>query len=204
RAAPMTVVPVTGDPAGVVDMAHALGDLAARIGAVEGQLVDLRTMATWESPSGWRFDGAIRALPDVLDLLQARYRAAAEALLRWAVDLRVAIRDSTTACETHERARADLDAIERDLQVARLEPASAWHETLRTRQVLAWQQAAQAEESCSRAWLRLHDDAAVCSASLHAAARDSMVDSTAYGVVRTTRSTTAALTAVLGAASLVP
>src|SRR5690606_14578706 len=108
------------------------------------------------------------------------------------------------ACETHERARADLDAIERDLQVARLEPASAWHETLRTRQVLAWQQAAQAEESCSRAWLRLHDDAAVCSASLHAAARDSMVDSTAYGVVRTTRSTTAALTAVLGAASLVP
>lgn len=201
---PAPLIPVTGSPAAVVEVAHALRDLGTRIGAIEARLHDLRTMAVWESPSGERFDASLRALPDVLVVVQARCRAAAEALLGWSVDLTVAIQDSTRAAERHGQARAELDAIERDLQAARLDPTSAWHEHLRTRQVLALQHAADAEELCQRAWLRLHDAAADCEQRLRAAARDSVIDSRTYAVLRDSRNVAEGVSALAGIASLAP
>lgn len=44
-----TVIPVTGDPDGVREQAHALRDLAARIAEVEVLLADLRTSAVWST-----------------------------------------------------------------------------------------------------------------------------------------------------------
>ncbi|HHU11090.1 MAG TPA: hypothetical protein GXZ60_13925 [Intrasporangiaceae bacterium] len=198
------VVPITGSHATVVQAAAALRDLAARIAAIDAQLADLRDGVMWESVSGWRFDGALRTLPDVLDLLQARYRAAADALTQWSVDLRVGIQQSRLACADHERALIELDGIERNLQAAALDPSGAQYERLRTRQVRATQQAVEAQEACSRAWLRLHEAAEVCAASLRAAAADSMVDSTAYRLVRGTRSVAGGLSGALAVAALVP
>lgn len=199
-----TVVPVTGDPAAVVEIGRGLQDLATRISAIHGQLADLRTMAVWESPSGERFEAALRALPDVLDLLVHRYRSAAEALLTWADELRVAIQRSTSAAESHLQARSELDAVARDLQVAAQEPTSAWYERLRTRQVLAMHRAGEAEELASRTWLALHDAAETCAQRLRAAAADTMVDGTVYASVRSTRSLAASLSAVFAMVGVVP
>lgn len=202
--APGAAFPVGGDPAAVVDAAAALQDLSVRIGAITARLHDLRTMAVWDSPSGERFDEALRAFPDVLLLLQQRYASAAEALLRWVVDLRSAIHDSSRAAERHLEARVELDAIARDLQAAGLDPAGAWYEHLRTRQVLALSHASAAEEQCGRAWRRLEDAAADCAARLRAAAQDSMVDSTAYATVRTARNVAESVGMLAGMGALVP
>lgn len=201
---PAPVPAVTGDPGAVVEMAHGLQDLAARIGGINGQLADLRTMAVWESPSGERFEAGLGALPDVLDLLVHRYRGAAEALLTWAADLREAIKRSTAAAESHLRARIELDAIARDLPVAAQDPTSAWYERLRTRQVLAAHRASEAEDLASQTWLAHHDAAEACAQRLRAAAADTMVDGTVYASVRSTRSLASGLSAVFAAAGVVP
>lgn len=201
---PAPVVPVTGDPGAVVEIARGLQDLARRIAAINGQLEDLRTMAVWESPSGERFDVALRALPDALGLIAHRYRSAAEALLGWAGDLRVAIERSTEAAETHLQARIELDAIARDLQMAALDPASPWHERLRTNQVLALHRAGEAEQLASRTWLAHHDAAEACAHRLRAAAADTMVDSTMYASVRSSRSLASGVTAAFAVVGAVP
>ena len=59
---------------------------------------------------------------------------------------RIPIERSTEAAETHLQARIELDAIARDLQMAALDPASPWHERLRTNQVLALHRAGEAEQ----------------------------------------------------------
>lgn len=201
---PTAVVPVAGEPAAVLEIARGLQDLAARVAAINGQLEDLRTMAVWESPSGERFDAALRALPDVLDLLVLRYRRAAEALVDWAAELRVAIERSTEAAAAHLQARVELDAVARDLQLAAQDPTSAWHERLRTRQVLALHRAAEAEEQASRTWLAHHDAAEACARRLRAAAVDTMVDGTMYAAVRTTRSLASGVSAAFAVVGAVP
>lgn len=198
------VVPVTGDPGAVVELAHGLEDLATRIAAINAQLVDLRTMAVWESPSGERFAAALGELPDIFDLLVLRYRGAAQALLEWAAHLRVAIDRSTSAEEAHLAAHIELDAVARDLQAASLDPTSAWYEHLRTRQVLALHRAAEAEGLASRTWLAHHDAAEECAQRLRLAAADTMVDGTMYASVRSVRSLAMGVSAVLGVVGAVP
>jgi len=199
-----TVIPVTGDPDGVREQAHALRDLAARIAEVEVLLADLRTSAVWESASGERFGTALAALPPVLGLLAERYRTAASALLSWVVDLRSAMVTTERAADDHLAARIELDEIERDLQLAAADPSTERYASLRSRQAVAFTRAQDAEDLCSRAWHRLHDAAEACAARLRLASADTLVDGAAFSAVRTSRSAVAGLTAALGAAALVP
>lgn len=201
---PMEAFPVSGDPAAVAEAAHALRDLAVRIGAIDARLHDLRTLGVWETPSGERFDAALRRLPDVLLLLQSRYRAASEALLTWSVDLRSAIHARAEAADRRLEARIELDAVERDLQAALLEPASAWYEELLSRQVRALRRAREAEEDIERVWWRHQEAAADCGQRLRAASQDTLVDSTTYAVLRDARAIAEGVGALAGIAALVP
>lgn len=198
------VIPVTGDPEGIREQAHALRDLAGRIGQIDGLLTDLRTAAVWETPSGDRFGEALAAVPPVLSLIADRYRDASEALLGWLVHLRSAMATTEQAADDHLAARIELDEIERDLQVAAADPTSERYASLRSRQALALARAHEAEDLCSRAWRRLHDAAENSAAQLRAAAADTLVDSTTFAAVRDARSVVAGLTAALGAAAVVP
>ena len=200
----MPVIPVSGSPGGVAEQARALQDLADRLQAVDDLLLDLRTMARWESPSGERFAAALAELPLVLKLLIERYRGAADALLAWVVELRSAIRVTERAAEQHLSARIELDDIERDLQTASADPTSPRFAELTARRARATARAEEAAAEASRAWLRLHEAAGDCAGRLNRAATDSLLDSADFTFIRTARSVTSGVTAALGVAAVVP
>jgi hypothetical protein len=201
----VVLVPVSGSTTSIRAMAAGLHDLGTAVGQVGAQVVDLRTMATWESPAGARFGTALALLPTALDQVRHRYLAAADALEEFAGHHAVAAEETERQAVRHRAAHEEVFAVEDEITCAATDPAGARRlPALYARQQAAIARAAAAEESFTRAWRAFDTAADDCRARLRAAAQDGIVDTGTYGAVRSARDVAQALTTAFGLAAMLP
>lgn len=199
------LVPVSGSSSSIREMASSLADLCAAIGHLGAQLEDLRTMATWESSAGLRFDAALALMPTALDQVRHRYLAASQALDEFAGHHHQASIDTERQAIRHRAAHEDIVAIEAEITRAYADPdgataRSSWESE--QRQAVA--RATAAEEAFNRAWRAFDAAAADCRQRLHAAARDGIVDTGSYTAASAARSLAQSLTTAFGIVALLP
>lgn len=201
----VVLVPVGGSTGSIRALADGLDDLAAAVGLVGERVLDLRTMATWESPAGERFGAALRFLPSVLDQVRHRYGAAAGALREFAEHHARAAQVTEEQAVLHRAAHEEVFAVEEEITLAATDPTGAERlARLYDRQRAAIARAARAEEEFATAWRRFDMAAEDCRSRLRAAAQDAIVDTGTYDALRTARSTAQSLTTAFGVAGMLP
>jgi hypothetical protein len=201
----VVLVPVSGSTGSVRAMAAGLHDLATAVGQVGAQVLDLRTMATWESPAGGRFGAALALLPTALDQVRHRYLAAAGALEEFAAHHARAAEETERQAVRHRAAHDDVFAIEDEITRAAMDPGGeARLPGLYARQQSAIARANAAEESFALAWRAFDAAADDCRARLRAAAQDGIVDTGAYDALRAARTLAQSMTTAFGVAGMLP
>ncbi len=201
----VVLVPVSGSAGSIRALASGLHDLAVAVGQVGAQVLDLRRMATWESPAGERFGAALALMPTALDQVRHRYLAAADALEEFAGHHARAAEETERQAVTHRGAHDDVLAIEDEITRAAMDPAGAARlPDLYARQRSAVARANAAEESFVRAWRAFEAAAEDCRTRLQAAAQDGIVDTGSYDALRSARSAAQSLTTAFGVAGMLP
>ncbi|MFN2318841.1 MAG: hypothetical protein ABR500_04075 [Dermatophilaceae bacterium] len=201
----VVLVPVSGSTDSIRAMAAGLRDLATAVGRIGGQVLDLRTMATWESPAGERFGAAIALLPTALDQVRHRYLAAGAALEEFAGHHARAAEETEQQAVRHRAAHDDVFAIEDEITRAAMDPAGgARLPDLYARQQAAIVRATAAQESFFRAWRAFEAAAEDCRSRLRAAAQDGIVDTGTYDALRSARTWAQSMTTAFGVAGTLP
>lgn len=201
----VVLVPVSGSPGAVRAIATGLHDLATAVGVIGGQILDLRTMAEWESPSGERFGAALALVPTALDQVRHRYLAAADALEVFAGHHARAAEETEWQAVRHRAAHDDVLAIEEEITRAATDPDGAGRlPGLYARQRSAVARATAAEEAFHSAWRGFETAADDCRTRLRAAAADGIVDTGTYDALSGARSLAQSLTSAFGVAGMLP
>ena len=201
----VVLVPVSGSTGSIQAMATGLRDLATAVGHIGTQVLDLRTVATWESPAGERFGAALALLPTALDQVRHRYLAASDALEEFAAHHGRAAAETERQAVLHRAAHDDVLATEEEITRAAVDPAGAARlPGLYAAQQAAVARAMAAEQAFHAAWRAFESAAEDCRLRLRAAAQDGIVDTGTYDALRGARSTAHSLTSAFGVAGMLP
>jgi hypothetical protein len=201
----VVLVPVSGSTPVIRETAAGLRQLATAVDGIHAQLVDLRSLATWESRAGERFAAALALLPTALDQVRHRYLTAAGALEEFASHHELAAAETERQAVAHRSAHDDVFAAEAEITIAALDPA----QTDRLPRLYAVQRdaiarAMAAEEAFFHAWRAFEGAAEECRDRLRAAARDAIVDTGTYDAVHGVRSAAQSMTLAFAVAGTLP